>query len=112
MEVKQYEIILVNPGAPQKNEGLLAHIHHSTPVLVISPNEMNDNLNTVIVAPIVMQSNPLPTRIPVNLNGHKAWIVFDQIKTIDKSKLFKKVKKIEDNVIVKVKSLINEMLVE
>jgi mRNA interferase MazF len=58
------------------------------------------------------KSHAYPTRIPLTFQGKKGWIVLDQIRTIDKRRIIKKLGKISINKIAEVKNVINEMLVE
>ena len=67
-----------------------AEIKKTRPCLVISPNEMNKYIKTLIVAPLTSKIKNYPTRIPVNFNGKEGNIVLDQIRTIDKSRIIKK----------------------
>ena len=73
---------------------------------------MNENIRTFIIAPMTTKSHDYPTRIKVSFNGKTAWIVLDQIRTIDKQRLVKKLGGISDDVILSVKTAIKEMLVD
>jgi mRNA interferase MazF len=79
---------------------------------VISPNEMNKYLQTVIVAPMTSQSKRYPTRVEVNHNDKEGWIVIDQIRTIDKTRIIKILDKLSTKEIDNVKSVIRETLVD
>jgi len=105
--VDQYSIYLVNldPTIGHK-------IQKTRPCVVISPNEMNQNITTVIIAPMTMKSHSYPTRIAVELEGKTGWIVLDQIRTIDKNRMIRKLGEITQEHIQKVKSIIKEMLVD
>jgi len=105
--VNQYSIYLVNLDPTIGHE-----IQKTRPCLVISPNEMNHNIRTVIIAPMTTKSHKYPTRIGVQLKGKKGWIVLDQIRTIDKIRIIRKLGEITKPQILKVKSIIREMLVE
>ena len=78
--------------------------------MIISPDEMNQNISTIIIAPMTTKSHAYPTRIPLTFQGKKGWIVLD--RTVDKKRVVKKLGKISPNKIVEVKKIINEMLVE
>jgi mRNA interferase MazF len=80
--------------------------------VIISPDEMNKNISTVIIAPMTTQSHFYPTRIPLKFTGEEAWIVLDQLRTVDRKRLIKKLGKIDQVIINRVKSVIKEMLVE
>jgi len=82
------------------------------PCLIISPDEMNDNLQTVIVAPMTTKSHDYPSRIKVDFQNKTGWIVLDQMRTIDKSRLTRKLGEVDKKTVQKVKSVIKEMLVD
>ena len=107
MVIDQYEIYLVALDPTQGSE-----IQKTRPCLVISPNEMNHFINTIIIAPMTTKSHNYPTRIEINFENKNGWIVLDQIRTIDKSRLIKKMGKIDKKTIQKVKDTLREMLVE
>jgi len=105
--VEQYSICLVNL------EPTIGHeIKKTRPCVIISPDEMNQNISTIIIAPMTTKSHAYPTRIPLTFQGKKGWIVLDQIRTIDKRRIIKKLGKISTNKVTEVKNVINEMLVE
>lgn len=60
------------------------------PCVVVSPAELNDHLRTVMVAPMTSKGFPAPFRVPVTHAGQKGWIVLDQLRTVDKTRLVKK----------------------
>ena len=103
----QYEVFLINLDPTIGHE-----IQKTRPCLVISPDEMNENINTVIIAPMTIRSHEYPTRINVKFQGKNGWIVLDQIRTVDKRRLVKRLGKIDKIVIQKVKDVIKEMLVD
>jgi len=107
MVINQYEVYLVDLDPTQGSE-----IQKTRPCLVISPNEMNHFINTIIIAPMTTKSHKYPTRIEINFENKNGWIVLDQIRTIDKSRLIKKMGKIDKKTIQKVKDTLREMLVE
>jgi mRNA interferase MazF len=107
MDILQYNIYLVNLDPTIGHE-----IKKTRPCLVISPDEMNRNIETVIIAPMTTKSHKYPTRIPVTLFNKKGWIVLDQIRTIDSRRIIKKTGKINNETIIQVKNTIREMLVD
>ena len=103
----QYSICLVNL------EPTIGHeIRKTRPCIIISPNEMNQHIATVIIAPMTTKSHAYPTRIPITFDGKKGWIVLDQLRTIDKCRIIKKIGKLSSGKIITVKNVLNEMLVE
>lgn len=85
MVVKRSEIYLVNLDPTVGRE-----IRKSRPCLVISPDEMNKYLATVIVAPMTTKGKDYPTRVPCSFRGKDGQVVLDQIRIIDKSRLIEK----------------------
>ena len=107
MVINQYEVYLVELDPTKGHE-----IQKTRPCLIISPDEMNHNISTVIIAPMTTKSHNYPTRVELKFLGKKGWIVLDQIRTIDKQRLLKKIGKIEIKEAVKVKEIIKAMLVD
>ncbi|MEI7015027.1 type II toxin-antitoxin system PemK/MazF family toxin [Leptospira licerasiae] len=107
MVVSQYEVYLINLDPTIGHE-----IKKSRPCVIVSPNEMNKFISTVIIAPMTTKSHSYPTRIELTFQSKKGWIVLDQIRTVDKVRLIKKLGKIESKTVTKVKQVIQEMLVD
>ncbi|MBF0608074.1 MAG: type II toxin-antitoxin system PemK/MazF family toxin [Candidatus Magnetobacterium sp. LHC-1] len=103
----QYDVYLISLDPTVGHE-----IQKTRPCIVLSPDEMNDYLSTVIVVPMTTQSHRYPTRIKVIFQDKACWIVLDQIRTVDKRRLVKKIGIIEDDTIQRVKRVIKEMLVD
>lgn len=107
MEVIQYHIVLVNLDPTIGRE-----IKKTRPCLVISPNEMNKHLDTIIIAPITSSSKPYPTRVEITDNNTKGWIMIDQIRTIDKRRILKSFPPISPNEVAKVKNVLKQTFVD
>ena len=107
MELRQYQIVLVNLDPTIGSE-----IKKTRPCVIISPDEMNKHLQTVIIAPMTSQSKKYPTRIEVKHDNKTGWIVLDQIRTIDKIRIIRMLDKLTINEIAGVKSIIKEILVD
>jgi mRNA interferase MazF len=107
MVINQYDILLVNLDPTIGHE-----IQKTRPCVVISPNEMNHAIKTVIIAPMTTKSNTYPTRISLIFENKDGWIVLDQIRTIDKRRVIKKLGKLGSHNIKNVKDVLNEMLIE
>jgi len=105
--VAQYEVFLIDLDPTKGHE-----IQKTRPCLVISPNEMNQHIGTVIIAPMTTKSHGYPTRIEVNFSGKEGWVVLDQLRTVDKTRLIKKLGRIKTEEITAVKKALKEMLVE
>ena len=107
MELKQYAIILVNLDPTIGSE-----IKKTRPCVIISPDEMNHHLHTIVIAPMTGNLKKYPTRIPVNHNGRKGMIVIDQVRTIDKSRIVKAFELLSKVEIEKCKAVIKETFVD
>ncbi len=107
MEIKQYEVYLINLDPTVGHE-----IQKTRPCVVISPDEMNRNIQTVIISPMTTKSHDYPTRVKLTFRNKAGWIVLDQIRTADKKRLVKRLGRISDDAIKKVKAIIKEMLVD
>lgn len=103
----QYEIVVVNLDPTVGSE-----IKKKRPCLIVSPNEMNKHLATVVVCPITSQSKNYPTRIPFDLEGETNWVVIDQIRTIDKSRITKTIGCLDDEAIERTKAILKETYVD
>lgn len=107
MAVNQYDIVLVNLDPTVGSE-----IRKTRPCVIVSPDEMNRNIQTVIIAPMTTTSRKYPTRVEVTHNSVKGWIVIDQIRTIDKIRVVKILGKLSKKEIAMVKLVIKETLVD
>jgi mRNA interferase MazF len=107
MNIKQYDIILVNLDPTRGSE-----IKKTRPCLVISPNEMNKYLRTIVIAPMTSTEKSYPTRVMINHNSIKGAAAIDQIRTIDKGRIIKSLGKISKEEIENCKSVIQETYVK
>lgn len=107
MEIKQYELVLVNLDPTIGSE-----MKKTRPCAVISPNEMNKYLQTIVVAPLTSSSKPYPTRVEIKQTKTKGWVVLDQIRTVDRTRIIKKLGNLTTSEIVAVKTVIMETYVE
>lgn len=107
MVINQYEIYWIDLDPTKGSE-----IKKTHPCVVISPNEMNNSINTVIIAPMTSTSKNYPTRIKTTLDERDGWIVLDQIRCVDKSRLVKVAGVLKQEVVNKVKAVIKEMLID
>ena len=105
--INQYEIVLVNLDPTIGSE-----IKKTRPCVVISPNEMNKYLNTIVIAPMTSTSKSYPTRIEINSNNKKGWIVIDQIRTVDRKRISKVFGKLSEKEILEVKNVMRETFVD
>ena len=100
MEITQYQIILVNLDPTIGSE-----IQKTRPCVVISPDEMNKHLRTVVIAPMTTSSKNYPTRIEIKHDNKIGWVVLDQIRTIDKQRIIKELGRLSNPEIKEVKSV-------
>jgi mRNA interferase MazF len=105
--MKQYEVYLIVLDPTVGHE-----IKKTRPCVIISPDEMNVNIGTVIIAPMTTKSHDYPSRVKIKFKNKNGWIMLDQIRCIDKSRLIKNLGKISDEDIKLVKEILNEMLIE
>lgn len=106
-QISQYEIVLVNLDPTVGSE-----MKKTRPCVILSPNEMNKYLQTIVVAPMTSSSKPYPTRVEVNHKATKGWIAIDQIRTIDRIRIVKHFETLTDKEIDQVKSVIKETFVD
>lgn len=107
MDIKQYQIVLVNLDPTVGSE-----MKKTRPCVVISPNEMNKYLQTIVVAPMTSSSKTYPTRVEINHDSKKGWIVLDQIRTIDRQRIIKVLGNLSQNETLKVKEVLRETYVD
>jgi mRNA interferase MazF len=107
MVVKRFEVHLVNLDPTLGKE-----IQKTRPCLIISPDEMNDHIATVIVAPMTTKGRDYPTRVKCRFQGKEGQIVLDQIRTVDKIRLVKKLGKISAGTQKAVLAILMEMFTE
>jgi mRNA interferase MazF len=84
-------------------------IRKTRPCLVISPDEMNHNIRTTIVAPMTTKGCAYPTRVPCRFGGKSGQVVLDQIRTVDQSRLVKKLGSIDARTAQRVLDVLQEM---
>ena len=105
--VNRFEVYLVNLDAePDKNA------KNTRLCVIISPKEMNQNITTVIIAPLSSAGPKYPTRIPVTLLNSERSIVLDQIRVVDSVRLIKKIGEIDESVQKAILERLQEMFAE
>ena len=106
-QVSQYDIVLDN-----LDPTIGSKMKKTRPCIVLSPNEMNKYLQTIVIAPMTSSSKPYPTRVEVRHKIIKGWIAIDQIRTIDRIRIVKRFELLADKEIEKVKNVIQETFVD
>ena len=98
MVASRFDVFLVNLDPTVGHE-----IEKTRPCVVISPDEMNEHIRTVIVAPMTRRGRPYPTRVPCRFKKKDGQVVLDQIRTVDSARLVRKLgvlpKKAQGNVL-------------
>ncbi len=107
MEYQRFEVYLINLDPTIGSE-----IKKTRPCVIISPNEMNNHISTVIIAPLTSRLRNYPTRVPCRVEGKQGQIVLDQIRTVDKSRLIKKITVLNKPIQSKIISKLIEMFSE
>src|SRR5882757_9824812 len=104
MVVKRFDVFLVNLDPTIGHE-----IKKTRPCLVVSPDEMNRFIGTVIVAPMTTRGAAYPMRVSLKFRGKQGQVVLDQIRTIDKTRLVRKLGKVDKQTQTEVLSVLGEM---
>lgn len=89
-----------------------SEIKKTRPCVIISPNEMNHNISTVIIAPLTSTLRNYPTRVPCKIEGKQGQIVLDQIRTVDKIRLVRRIDTLNKLTQTKVVNVLMEMFSE
>ena len=104
MVIKRFDVYLINLDPTIGSE-----IQKTRPCLVISPDEMNRFIRTVIIAPMTSKGTTYPTRVTCKFKGKQGQVVLDQIRTVDKTRLVRKLGKIDRQTQTEVLSVLGEM---
>lgn len=107
MEIVQYQIILVNLDPTIGNE-----MKKTRPCVVLSPNEMNRHLQTIVIAPVTSTARTYPTRVEIKHDKTKGWVVLDQIRTVDRQRIVKTFETLTEKEILLVKAVIKETYID
>ena len=98
------EIWLVNLDPTVGSE-----IQKTRPCVIVSPPEIHDHLRTVIVAPMTTASRPAPFRVDVVHNQKRGLILLDQLRTVNKSRLVRKLDTIDDLTLLRTLDVLQEL---
>jgi mRNA interferase MazF len=107
MGLSQYDIVLVNLDPTIGSE-----INKTRPCVIISPDEINNNLRNITIAPMTTKSHSYPTRVKVKHNNQTGWVIFDQIITIDIRRIIKSLGHLLPSEIIECKQVIKEIFVD
>lgn len=104
MAINRFEVYLVNLDPTIGSE-----IRKTRPCLVVSPDEMNHSIRTVIVAPMTTKGQSYPSRVHCRFKGQHGQVVLDQIRTVDQVRLIKKLGTLDGNTSATVLDVLQEM---
>ncbi len=104
MAINRFEVYSVNLDPTVGSE-----IQKTRPCLVISPDEMNHHIRTVIVAPMTTKGRPYPSRVTCRFKGKRGQIVLDQLRTVDASRLVTRLGRVDEATGAKVLAVLGEM---
>jgi mRNA interferase MazF len=107
MEVKRFDIFLINLDPTIGTE-----IQKTRPCVIISPDEMNRHIATVLIAPMTTKGYPYPTRVLCKFEGKEGRIVLDQVRAVDKVRLVKKLGHLNKSYQESVLTVLSEMFAE
>jgi mRNA interferase MazF len=102
--IKRFEVYLVN-----LDPTVGAEIQKTRPCLVVSPDEMNRSLQTVIVAPMTTKGRPYPSRVPCRFQGRDGQVVLDQLRTVGRARLVRKLGRLDKKTSTVVLDVLQEM---
>jgi mRNA interferase MazF len=105
--MKQYDIVLVG-----LDPTVGAEMKKTRPCVLISPDEMNDWLSTVLIAPLTTNTRRYPWRVPIEFQRKRGMVALDQMRTIDKRRVVRRLGKARPKVVAEIKAVIDEMLVQ
>ena len=104
MEIKRFEVYLISLDPTKGSE-----ISKTRPCVVVSPDEMNRHIRTVIIAPMTTKTRAYPSRVDCSFQGKHGQVVLDQIRTVDKSRLVERIGKLSAATCDKVSDVLVEM---
>jgi mRNA interferase MazF len=104
MVINRFEVYLVS-----LDPTVGSAIKKTRPCLVVSPDEMNHHIRTVIVAPMTTMGQSYPSRVPCRFKGKDGWVVLDQVRTVDRGRLVKRLGRLDRRTSATVLDVLQEM---
>jgi mRNA interferase MazF len=104
MALNRFEVYLVN-----LDPTVGAEIKKTRPCVIVSPDEMNQNIRTVIVAPLTTKGQDYPTRVGCRFKGKDGQVVLDQIRTVDRARLIRRLGRLDKKTSARVLEVLQEM---
>jgi mRNA interferase MazF len=102
--VRRGDVFLVSLNPARGGE-----IRKTRPCVVVSPDELNAYLRTFIVAPLTTGGHPFPFRVPCRFEGRAGYVVVDQIRTVDRERLVRRLGKVSPSTLGRVLTILQEM---
>lgn len=103
-EVRRGDVFLISLDPTRGEE-----IQKTRPCVIVSPDELNANLRTFIVAPLTTGGHPYPFRVACKFQGRSGHIVLDQIRTVDRERLVRRLGKLSSSTLVRTLTILQEM---
>ncbi|MHC1728883.1 MAG: type II toxin-antitoxin system PemK/MazF family toxin [Syntrophobacteraceae bacterium] len=103
-QIGRGDVFLVSPAPTRGDE-----IQKARPCVIVSPDELNTNLRTFIVAPLTTGGHPYPFRVPCKFQGRSSHIVLDQIRTVDRERLARRLGKLSSSTLGRALAILQEM---
>jgi mRNA interferase MazF len=103
MAINRFEVYLISLDPTVGSE-----IKKTRPCLVVSPDEINHNIRTIIVAPMTTKGQPYPTRVPCRFKGKNGQVVLDQVRAVDRSRLVKRLGRVDSKTAAAVLDVLQE----
>ncbi len=107
MELTQYQVVLVSLDPTRE-----AETKKTRPCVILSPNEMNKFLRTIVIAPLTTNLKPYPTRVTIKRNNTDGMVMIDQIRTIDRTRVVQTFEMLSPVEIKRCKEVIKEAFVD
>ena len=107
MVAERFDVFLVNLDPTVGTE-----IRKTRPCVIVSPDEMNRHIATVIIAPMTTKGRLYPTRVNCTFQGKRGQVVLDQLRTVDKSRLIRKLGRLRRRAQVDILDILSEMFSE
>lgn len=107
MSIAQYDLLLVNLDPTVGSE-----IRKTRPCVVLSPDEMNRYLRTIVIAPVTNTSKSYPTRVKIRKANVTGWIAIDQLRTIDRMRIIKPLGRLSPQEIRTCKEVMKETFID
>jgi len=103
-EIRRGDVFLVSLDPTRGGE-----IQKTRPCVIVSPDELNTSLRTFIIAPLTTGGHPYPFRVPCKFEGRAGYVVIDQIRTVDRERLVRRLGKISSSTLGRILAILQEM---